>query len=65
MVLKSKLIASNSAKPFGSVGYELLSTLVERQFMLDQSAILDCVAGTQSIRDQWKNYANSIEQTGA
>jgi hypothetical protein len=33
--------------------------------MLDQSAILDSVAGTLSIRDQWKNYANSIEQTGA
>jgi len=43
--------------PLGYVGYELLTTLAQRQLMLGQSAILDSVASTQSIRDKWRDLA--------
>jgi predicted kinase len=35
----------------GAAGYVLYTQLVERQLMLGQSLILDCVANSQSIRD--------------
>lgn len=57
-ILRSGLIASDPSNPeqlLGSVGYELLTTLAERQLMLDQSVILDSVASTRSIRETWKN----------
>lgn len=41
----------------GFVGYELLTTLAERQLRLGQSAILDSVASTVSIRQQWRELA--------
>jgi predicted kinase len=56
-LVRGKLIAANQNKPLGSAGYQLLTTLAERQFMLDQSVILDSVASTQSIRDIWFQLA--------
>jgi predicted kinase len=52
-LLRSELVASHPDKPLGFAGYALLTTLAERQLMLDQSVILDSVASTQSIRDTW------------
>jgi len=43
----------------GSAGYELLSTLAERQLRLGQSAILDSVASTESIRATWRTLATT------
>jgi hypothetical protein len=56
-LVRSELIASNQNKPLGSAGYELMTMLAERQFMLGQSVILDSVAGTRSIRDTWKHLS--------
>jgi len=42
----------------GYAGYELLTTLATRQLTLGQSVILDSVASTASIRDQWRALAN-------
>jgi len=53
-LIRSELIASNQNQSLGSAGYQLLTTLAERQFMLGQSAILDSVASTQSIRVAWQ-----------
>jgi predicted kinase len=41
----------------GWAGYELLTTLAERQLRLGQSAILDCVAGREPLRRQWRGLA--------
>ncbi len=43
--------------PLGYIGYELLTTLAQRQMQLGQSVILDSVASTQPIRDQWRDLA--------
>jgi predicted kinase len=56
-LIRSELIASNQNKPPGYAGYQLLTTLAERKFMLGQSAILDSVAGTKSIQDTWRQLA--------
>jgi len=56
-LIRSELIASNQNKPLGSAGYQLLTTLAERQLMLGQSAVLDSVASTKSIRDTWRRLA--------
>ena len=56
-LLRSELMPSSPNKPLGSAGYELLTTLAERQLMLNQSVILDSVASTQSIRDTWEALA--------
>jgi len=53
------IIESNPPK---SVGYELLTTLAERQLRLGQSVILDSVAGSQNIRSTWRQLS---EQYGA
>lgn len=58
---RSELIASNQNKPLGSAGYQLLITLAERQFMLEQSVILDSVASTRSIRDIWRQLAEQYQ----
>lgn len=50
------------SKPPKSVGYELLTTLAERQLRLGQSVILDSVAGSQNIRNTWHQLS---EQYGA
>ena len=41
----------------GWAGYELLSALAESQLRLAQSAILDCVAGREPLRRQWRGLA--------
>jgi predicted kinase len=60
-LLRSGLIASDPSNPeksLGSVGYQFLTTLAERQLILGQSAILDSVASTQSIRNTWKSLSD-------
>jgi len=52
-VLRSKLIPAETEKQLGSVGYDLLTVLAERQLSLGQSVILDSVASTASIRNIW------------
>ena len=52
-----ELTPSNDEKRLGSAGYQLLSTLAERQLMLGQSVILDSCASTESIRSSWKHVA--------
>jgi predicted kinase len=56
-LLRSGLVSTSENKPLGSAGYELLSILAERQLMLNQSVILDSVAGTQTIRTRWHQLA--------
>jgi hypothetical protein len=41
----------------GDIGYGLLTTLAGRQLRLGQSAILDSVASTESIRQAWRALA--------
>lgn len=41
----------------GWATYELLTTLAECQLRLSQSAILDCVAGREALRRQWRGLA--------
>lgn len=48
-------------KPLGHAGYELLTTLAERQLQLGQSVILDSVASTASIRQAWQELANRYQ----
>jgi hypothetical protein len=45
--------------PLGFFGYELLTTLAERQLRLGQSAILDSVASTTTTRERWRALAAS------
>ena len=52
-LVQSEMTPSNPDKPLGFAGYQLLTTLAERQLKLSQSVILDSVAGTQSIRETW------------
>jgi predicted kinase len=56
-LLSCELVPGNAVKPLGSAGYQLLTVLAERQLMLGQSAILDSVASTESIRSSWKQLA--------
>jgi predicted kinase len=51
----------HEAVGLGYAGYELLTTLAERQLHCRQSAILDSVAGTESIRSQWRALAVRYE----
>ena len=60
-LLKSDLIPAKDNEPVGSIGYDLLTTLAERQLMLNQSAILDSVARTQSIRDTWFHLSQQYQ----
>ena len=60
-LLRSELVPANKNKPMGSAGYQLLSTLAERQLMLDQSVILDSVASTQTIRETWHNLTKQYQ----
>ncbi len=60
-LLRSELVPSNPTKPLGSAGYQLLTTLAERQLMLGQSVILDSVASTQSIRNTWRNLSKRYQ----
>lgn len=62
VLLRSGLQPGTGGKPLGSVGYELLTTLAERQLRLGQSVMLDSVAGSESIRSTWRQLS---EQYGA
>ncbi len=48
---------AGASQPLGYVGYNLLTTLARRQLQLEQSVILDSVASTPSIREQWRALA--------
>ena len=56
-LLRSGLASASDGRSLGLAGYELLTVLAERQLMLDQSVILDSVAGLQTIRDAWHRLA--------
>lgn len=58
-LLRCELAPANPQKPLGSAGYELLTTLAERQLLLNQSVILDSVASTLSIRAVWRALAKT------
>jgi predicted kinase len=60
-LLRSGLGSKMEDKLLGFAGYELLTILAERQFMLGQSVILDSVASTQTIRDSWHRLANQFQ----
>src|SRR5512146_2314080 len=48
---------ANTQRALGQLGYELLTTLAERQLQLGQSVILDSVASTETVREQWRTLA--------
>ena len=58
--LEAPLLRSGAVRPeqLGSLGYELLTTLADRQLALGQSAVLDSVASTASIRSAWRELAD-------
>jgi predicted kinase len=56
-LLRSELKPTKEEKSLGFAGYELLTTLAERQLMLDQSVILDSVAASQAIRRTWRELS--------
>ena len=56
-LLRSGLRSKMDDKLLGFAGYELLTVLAERQFMLGQSVILDSVASMPTIRDKWHTLA--------
>ena len=60
-LLRSRLTPTLEDKPLGFVAYELLAILAERQLMLNQSVILDSVAGRQGIRAQWHQLAGQYK----
>ena len=49
----------SNSQNLGYTGYELLTTLAQRQLSLGQSAILDSVASLESTRIQWRNLAQT------
>ena len=57
-LLRSGLKQANEDKSLGFAGYELLTTLAERQLMLGQSIILDSVAASQTIRNTWRQLSD-------
>lgn len=60
-LVRSGLKPVTEDKSLGSAGYELLTTLAERQLMLGQSVILDSVAGSQTIRGTWRQLSEQYE----
>jgi predicted kinase len=62
VLLRSGLKPTDEDKSLGFAGYELLTVLAQRQFMLRQSVILDSVAASQTIRSTWSELA---QQYGA
>jgi len=61
ILLQHGLQSSPGGKSLGYVGYELLTTLAERQLMLGQSVILDSVASIQTIRNEWKQLTQKYQ----
>jgi len=60
-LLRSGLKPVTEDKSLGSAGYELLTVLAERQLILGQSVILDSVAGSQTIRNTWRQLAEQYD----
>ncbi len=58
---RSDLKPTREEKSLGCAGYELLTTLAERQLMLGQSVILDSVAASQTIRSAWRQLSDRYE----
>lgn len=56
---------SDDSPDLGYVGYELLTTLAERQLQLGQSVILDSVASIEPVRQQWRGLAVNYGATWA
>lgn len=48
----------NPPHKLGYTGYQLLTTLAERQLQLQQSAILDSVVGMEHTRQEWRKLAD-------
>jgi len=57
-MLRSGVQPKTADRSLGVAGYDLLTTLADRQLMLDQSVILDSVASTRTIRKTWHDLAN-------
>jgi predicted kinase len=60
-LIRCQLQPIEHGPPLGSAGYELLTTLAERQLQLGQSVILDSVASTISIRAEWRTLAQTYQ----
>ena len=58
-LIRCELKPAEDGPPLGSAGYQLLTTLAERQLRLGQSVILDSVASTLSIRAEWRTLAQT------
>lgn len=61
--LKRSHLGDEAEKRIGFTGYELLTTLAERQLMLGQSAILDSVASIEAVREQWRTLVHKYQAT--
>ena len=57
-ILQSAAVAREQ---LGMIGYELLTTLARRQLALGQSAVLDSVTSTASIRSTWRKLAEEFD----
>jgi predicted kinase len=60
-LIRCELQPTEGGLPLGSAGYQLLTTLAERQLQLGQSVILDSVASTLSIRAEWHTLAQTYQ----
>jgi predicted kinase len=60
-LIRCELQPAENAPLLGSAGYQLLTTLAERQLQLGQSVILDSVASTLSIRAEWRTLAQTYQ----
>jgi predicted kinase len=58
-LIRCELQPAENGPPLGSAGYQLLTTLAERQLQLGQSVILDSVTSTLSIRAEWRALAQT------
>jgi predicted kinase len=60
--LEAPILQANSVPraKLGSIGYDLLTALARRQLMLGQTAILDSVASTETIRATWRRLAEEF-----
>ena len=62
-LIRCELQPADGNQGLGAAGYDLLTTLAERQLQLGQSAILDSVASTMTIRAQWRLLAQTYQAT--
>src|SRR5512139_2580399 len=60
-LIRCELKPAENGPPLGWAGYQLLTTLAERQLQLGQSVILDSVASTVSIRAEWRALAQAYQ----